>query len=700
MRPRTVLLWAVWLGAVVAAAILYYGSPSTGAVEGSADVSEARVGPAETGRVAQVHVAAGDRVSKGVVVAVMDPVLLLREKEVAESELRLAETELAGRQSRLGRDRLSQERSFAGAAEQAEADLMEARVQADRNRAELSGVQSRLAWWKNLVDSRMASAETLEELKAEAGILQRRIVLDDRAVAVRETQATQARNRLRTWKTAGGASDEAAALESELAPFRDAVTVARARLALLATRLEGLTLRSPVDGWVHKVQLNPGDVARAGDVVVLIRASSPRRVLAYPSEATARKVVRGTRAEVITRDGRVHRMKGRVVGVGSGRVRLPEVLQAIPGFDQWGEEVVILLDREEDLVPGQLLDITFDIDDVVPDAVAGPALPDPPSARPVAPAEAAPVPLKVPGALAAATRVEPSGLIWVPELDRYLVVTDDTGPDSDDSHPPLLLALARDGAFDEKPIRVEGIDVWNDLESIARTADGSLWVLSSQTVSAKGKRPRDRTLLVRLAVEDGKVRATGHASLYDALLAAPAEAVEGLGLGERPAGLGTRTWAPELNVEGMTGDGDGLLLGVKKPLDGEGRAVLWRLARPADLIRTGRLEPGDFVVWGRVALATASSGRAGIADLLRVPGGGLAILAVAVADGPGKPPPDGALWFVPAPGTGGVLAGTKVRDFPGLRAEGLALAPSGDGLAIVFDRDAETPLWLRTPVPR
>jgi len=305
--------------------------------------------------------------------------------------------------------------------------------------------------------------------------------------------------------------------------------------------------------------------------------------------------------------------------------------------------------------------------------------------------------------------VEPSGLAWIPEMDRFLVVSDDTGHPGQNEHAPWLLTMDRNGRFDDGPVEVDGVDSWNDLESIARAPDGTIWVLASQSVSRRGHRAEPRTLLVSLALVDGRLRATGSASLSKALAAAGDDAwLASLGLSGRAPGFekGVAGFDRELNIEGMTWDGDGLLLGLKRPLGADGRAIVWSLSHPGRLLATGRLDRADVKVHARVDLPAGPAGHevaAGISDLLKLPDGRVLLLGVSLRPTDGAEPFPGdysAMFTVAAPAGAGDWTARKVRDFPGVKAEGVAPGPDAGLLMIVFDRDAKTPLWTTMPVPK
>jgi len=83
----------------------------------------------------------------------------------------------------------------------------------------------------------------------------------------------------------------------------------------------------------------------------------------------------------------------------------------------------------------------------------------------------------------------------------------------------------------------------------------------------------------------------------------------------------------------------------------------------------------------------------GVSDLLNLPDGSLVVLANSPK---GLPSDDGGAMFWLRPGA---KSATLVREFPGLKPEGVALSEDGRGLVVVFDTDRDPPLWTRMPLP-
>lgn len=708
-RSRSGLVAVAWVLSLAVAGLLYLWTPEFVGVPGVVEVVDYNVAAPETLRIIRVPVEVGSPVRKGDVLAVLDPAPLTLERDLVRAELDLRTAEVRFTQ-------LTDERSFAQAVSGAEQTLARETVEAGRVEADLQAARKRLAWWKTQVAAGTAPGWEAQSLAVDEAALSRRLRSHKDAIATLSSQLKDGRQRLDAYRSATGRGSETTT-GGEADTARASVRVAEAQLALLESRLAALTLRAPADGVIQKVAARAGDVAQAGQTVVLVREDIPKRVFAYPSASQAAMLRTGTSAWVAARDiGGSQRFPAHVVAIGPGLVPFPVALQNRTNTtSSFGQEVILRLDGPSPLAPGQVVDISLlRVDSPVqrnpsaptsgqglpvPTADASPATVPVTVARP--PVAGDPEPIAVPPALARVTRFEPSGLTWVPEIDRYLLVSDDTGlPDRDD-HAPWLFRMDRDGRVDEQPTVLQGAPEVSDLESITRTADGRLWLLASQSVSRKGKRPASRTLLLRAELREGRPVVTASASLADALANLPSDRLAGLGLSRRDAGYRGKGFDRLLDIEGLCADGNALLLGLKEPRDESGWAIVWRMDDPERLVESGRLGDGDPSMWGRVALPLgegASIQHAGISDLAALPGGGLALLGTAL---PGNPLGDlGALWLIPAPLTGGDLRPVKIREFPGLKPEGVAAGPVPGEVTIVFDEGTKTQHYLRVPLPR
>ena len=168
--------------------------------------------------------------------------------------------------------------------------------------------------------------------------------------------------------------------------------------------------------------------------------------------------------------------------------------------------------------------------------------------------------------------------------------------------------------------------------------------------------------------------------------------------GEKLAELGLSD-TRSLNIEGMHLLDDQLLLGLKSPVNNSGHALIWRISDPEQLLTSGRLGADHVSLWGQVKLQVVADGQAvagGISDLLVLPDKRL--LVGATASGMKPRQQTGSLWVIPD-AKKGVMPSVRIKQFTGLKPEGLALSPDGDRVVVVFDQDSRVPRWREIPIP-
>ena len=192
--------------------------------------------------------------------------------------------------------------------------------------------------------------------------------------------------------------------------------------------------------------------------------------------------------------------------------------------------------------------------------------------------------ISIPAALLRKTRFEPSGIAWSAELNRYLIVSDDTGiNDSATEHAPYLFLMDAAGSVDASPVILEGIESINDLEAIAPAGDGVYYLVSSQNISKRGKRPRNREYLLKVQQTDRNFSVQAKVNLLSLLLKTFSKPeLRELGLETFEA-----DGRPKLNIEGAAFQENALYLGLKAPISRKG-AIIWKLDNPERHLRNWR----------------------------------------------------------------------------------------------------------------
>ncbi len=297
------------------------------------------------------------------------------------------------------------------------------------------------------------------------------------------------------------------------------------------------------------------------------------------------------------------------------------------------------------------------------------------------------VPIRIPLALKKqSASLELSGIAWSAALDRYVMVSDDTASEGGKrtSHAPQVFTMSAAGVLDDAPLRIDGLDELNDPESITGAPDGTFFVATSHSVNKHGHLPASRRRLLHLTVDGRRLRIAGQVDLTE--------------IGSGQSLLETARLDPSgaLDVEALSYRDGALYIGLKAPLASDGSATILRLTDPATALAGGRIGPGVISFWSRARMCRPRDGREvcdGIADMTFLPDGSLLL----VGNSPKGLPDDGggSLWRM----DGASKAATLVQSFPGLKPEGITLAPDGASAVIVFDTDGAQPMWTRLAVP-
>jgi multidrug resistance efflux pump len=642
---RSRLLWVVL---VACTAVLWWRQqPGRGTVPGLVTATRHRLGPVEAGRLAAVYVAVGDTVSAGQPVARLDCGEVDADVAVERARLQecLAEAETATTDlARQARDRRMQIETDLG---RIRANLAAARGRQDAETAEMDSLGKQLAQLDGVLRNRIAQADQFTALRTRYERLARQTLHGPAEVQAWAESAEQVRQALDALE-----SDEMA---DRLRPLTARIDTQSRRLDQLLERRERCTLRSPADARVSELLFTTGDTVPAGAAVVVL-VGTQLQVSGYvpvdisvPLAPADPVVVSATdRAGAADAHGIVQR-------IGPDVLEMPPRLWLWPNRPRFGRVVEVRLGAAADLVPGELVSIN-------PGRGGAQAAP--------APAES-PAPLQVPEALARRTRFEPSGLVWLPERNRVLIVSDDTGFAGPNEHPPWVFSATVDGHVDPDPLQLEGVKAVSDLESATRSPEGNVYLLASQSISRSGRRPVKRQWLLRTRDTGDVFTVTGRVAFYDQLLSRLDGATR--------AALGA---TDDLDIEGMAWHDGGLLLGLKSPLSSNGQARVWYLSDVDTVLRPDAvLGAGQLRAFATVTLPTCAAGApGGIADLL-LDGQRLFLLST-LPDGP----PCGSAWTAPFPMDG--KAPRKLADWPDVKPEGIARV--GDGtLLVVFDAGAE-----------
>lgn len=506
------------------------------------------------------------------------------------------------------------------------------------------------------------------------------------------------------------------ALSSDGDPLAEQVARLEDELRLLEADSKRQIILAQIDGVIGSVDFKVGEKVSPFTPILTLHAASPSIVRGYIHEDVYSQVKVKAKVEVRSNQNGRLRVEGEVVGVGGRIVEYPERLRKRSDILIWGREIVIRLPPDNRFLLGEKVLITLPGKKGIPgarrpeDATAAPGRPTgsapelaasmAQSAVAVTEAGTRAIPS---GALATASEpsksaapsgstqaqslagaadvvgIEASGLLFLPDLGRFLVISDDNP-----GKQPLLHLMDTAGRI-EKTAPIRGLDKMDDMEAISGEAadGGAIWVLSSQSRSRKGKVSEARKLLVKARRKGPALDLEGKVVLLDLLEKLSGKHPENDWARFLKGGLAAGT----LDIEGMAVEAGDLYLGFKAPLL-DGKAVILRFAG-ADSLVAGR-EPGvgAISIWNALDLKDQRLGIAcGIADLVFVSGDAWII---STGDAGGEENHAGELWVLRK----GMRGPERVRDFGGAKPEGLAHHAASGSFYVAFDNGSERPSQL------
>jgi multidrug resistance efflux pump len=673
----------LWLAAALTAGVVYLLWNVHANFLGIVETRTHKLGSQEDGRISQIKVALGDEVHANQILAALDETDLLTERNWLTSEIQRLESLMDADKARYALEyeklRLQRDASASGV------DVRRADLEAKR--AELQALEAEIERLTNAEQAGLGRARDLSSLVMRRDTAARFIKEQDMA-----TGDEGRRDRLRS--SSRGNAEADSVILSMLNGRVERLNELKLKLANIERRMDRRHIISPCDGRVVNINYLQGDAVKAFATIVTVEEPGADFVDAYVPETSGTLPTLGQRVTIYPhRVGNVD-AHGTVVFIDPGYSAIPERL-AFRKLVYWARKFRVKLDTGHHLMPGEAAEVELlNETAVLKEAHAAPPPQKDPAVR---------VPevrvydkgalseVKVSNKLRKKSSVEPSGIAWLPDIERYVIASDDTSRRGH-AHAPWLLLMDARGELEKKPVEILGIDKANDLESIATAPDGSLYMVSSQSVSKQEKRPASRQQLLKVKRAGRDLSVVGVADILAALsMSYKGDDLHGLGLGDID-GDGQLV----LNIEGAAWKGRDLLLGLKQPRPADG-ALIWRLENPDGLLEHQRLEPGQLTLFGRADLRTPDGRPAAISDLVVDDRGDLYALSTI-----SSPPSHGQMGGMHrlVVRESGTLQTIPLFAFPHLKPEGLCSLGNGR-FTIVFDTDDELPIpYLNVEVPK
>lgn len=257
---------------------------------------------------------------------------------------------------------------------------------------------------------------------------------------------------------------------------------------------------------------------------------------------------------------------------------------------------------------------------------------------------------------------EPSAAMYLEDLDLFLIASDDTTEKDE----PMLFLMDADGEVQSPAVKIKGIKKMTDVESISQDDDGTLYIMSSQSLNKNGKDKSERNLLVRAVRKNKKITSSDSVELRPLLTHALGQDVE-----------------ESLDIESHFVREGELYIGLKEPQRSPGSAEILKIGKVDDIF-AGELDVSE---WKTIDFKAVSGEEDLLSDILLVDE--RFYLTTTQEKGTGR------LWQYEEDAD----ELTLLEEFGDLHPEGLAYNPGTNSLLVVFDEGGERALFTHVAAP-
>ena len=458
-------------------------------------------------------------------------------------------------------------------------------------------------------------------------------------------------------------------------------------LSLLLDEKNKLFIFAQVSGVIGSVNVRERERVVPFSPILTLHTRTPSYVRGFIHEKAYSRISVGQRTRIASLADPGNRIIGNVIGVGSRIIEYPRRLKEMLAIPVWGREVLIKIHEDNRFLLGEKVLISLCDNCEQEASITGSLLTRGLSAgntyatgiendQKEPRISSVPADIRIDRSLRNVSPVEASGVTYLEDLRKYLLISDDTR-----GNRPVLYLMSSEGNIEDELV-IRGIGEIIDMEAIAQDDVGRIYVLSSQSFDKGNRLPAARKQLLRLNRDRALLTLDARISLYDLLKSAAGRHPSGPMSVVAPAGPESLS----LDVEGLFFNAGDMYLGLKEPLS-EQRAVILRIAGIDDVFDRNSLDEGDVQIWKSLDLRDRESGRpAGISDL-HFHDGKLLVLSYAPpeAGSPGRG--DGNLWAYDLQED----SLSHMRRLEDLKPEGITFNPTRNAYLVTFDHGRDQP---------
>lgn len=261
---------------------------------------------------------------------------------------------------------------------------------------------------------------------------------------------------------------------------------------------------------------------------------------------------------------------------------------------------------------------------------------------------------------------EPSAIVYLSDLDSFLIASDDTTDDDK----PLLFQVNERGQVDSSPLLIDGVSKMTDIESLSLDENGDLLILSSQSLNKNGKDKEERNLFLRAKRSGRKIQVQDSVVLRPLL-------IEAIKTSKAPVLKAIRrAIKAELDVEAHFIRGGELYVGLKNPQPSPGAAIILKTGMVDEIFKNSEV---DVRVWRTIDFNSVTGEQDLLSDIQQTRDG--LLLTTTQEKGTSR------VWSYDETTQQLIM----LQEFDQHRAEGIAL--KNDSIMIVFDQGSDDPFF-------
>ena len=203
--------------------------------------------------------------------------------------------------------------------------------------------------------------------------------------------------------------------------------------------------------------------------------------------------------------------------------------------------------------------------------------------------------------------IEASGLLFLENSDRYLLISDET-----ENRLPMVYLMNRSGHVADALV-IQGLEQIDDMEAVCRGENGDIYLGCSQSLTKKGQIPDARKLFLRMEKSGATLRVKNQVFLYELLR----DVIERSGDDALNRLIPSYNNRMDINIEGMLFKGGAIFLGLKAPKDAD-RAIIIKIPDINSVLQKKRIPDKGIVLWRSLKLMDPVwNVSTGISDLCR-----------------------------------------------------------------------------------